>query len=393
MGVYQLGVPINIVQEFFAVDPLTEVSTPADPTTVTFTVQAPDGTETVYVSGIDPEVSNPQVGVYVLTLDPPTPPGNWLWRAEGTGAVVAADEGTFDVLESGVLTPTIDQPTLGPCSSWIAGDDVAACADAAVGSSDYLLDTVAYEASMALYEISGRIFTGLCTKKVRPCADPCSCFGYAPSYGGAWYWGNWGASGWAWRNESCGDTCGCGSLSRVKLSGYPVREIVEVKIDGTVLAAVDPTGGWPTYRLDQWRYLTRMADPGPPVKQLAWPSCQNLALSDNQPGTFSITYRHGVEPPQLGRDAAAQLAWQIWLSCPGNSEAGDCVLPSGVTRIDRQGISVERSLLTAWFDPSQPSGMPAVDLFLRSYWRTRVGRRPAVWSPDVQRFARREGAL
>src|SRR5438128_508567 len=80
---------------------------------------------------------------------------------------------------------------------------------------------------------------------------------------------------------------GCGCLSTVRLSGYPVREVSEVKIDGDV---VDPS----EYRLDGWQDLVRMDDPGPPVRKRRWPHSQNLALDDDQPNTFSVTYSHGV---------------------------------------------------------------------------------------------------
>lgn len=242
---------------------------------------------------------------------------------------------------------------------------------------------------MALYEISGRQFTGVCERTVRPCRDACGCWGVASGLG-PWAWGGtaWGYPliG-AWVNE-CGDRCGCGSLSRVRLAGYPVREILEVLIDGVVLDPLDVNGN-PNYRLDGWRWLVRMDDPGPPVVKRRWPSCQNLSLDDTEAGTFSVTYEWGVSPPQLGIDAAAELACQLYLAC-GGSEA--CDLPAGVTRVVRQGVEIDRQLLANWFDPTKATGLVHVDLFLRAYWRTRAQRRPAVYSPDVAAYARRVGA-
>lgn len=394
MAVFQRGVPIFIVQEFSSIDPLTEVATSTTPATATFTVQNPEGVEVVYELGVDSEITNPQVGVLVLTLAPPDPPGTWLYRCDADGAGGPwADEGSFDVLESGVLAPVQDQPNLGPCVTWINGEDVARCSPGGghVGSDTHLLDVFAIEASMALYEIAGRQFTGLCQRKVRPCAEACGCWGTWPI--GQWGWGSGpGGIGSGWRNE-CGDRCGCSQLSEIKLAGYPIREILEVKIGGDVLAAADPDGGWKTYRLDRRRYLVRLNDPGPPVRRLSWPGCQNLALNDDQPGTFSITYSCGVDPPQLGRDAAAAIAWQLYLACPGVSAPGECAIPAGVTRLERQGVTIERELLATWLDPTKgDTGLPAVDLFLHAYWGSKQrGRRPAVWSPDTRGFARREG--
>ncbi|MFL5309679.1 MAG: hypothetical protein ACJ79H_04405 [Myxococcales bacterium] len=245
------------------------------------------------------------------------------------------------------------------------------------GGPDPLLDVMALEASMALFEISGRQFTGLCGPvTVRPCRGSCGCWGSAAA--GPWYWSSapygfgWA---WGWRNE-CGDRCGCEPMSRVKLAGYPVREIVEVKIDGVV---VDPA----SYRLDRWRYLTRMDDPGPPVVRRHWPSCQNMSLEDDQPGTFSVSYRYGVDPPQLGRDAAAELGCQLYLQC---ADSDSCLLPEGTTKVDREGITIERGLLANWFDPTKPTGLPRLDTFLKAYWATRGRRRPMTFSPDVPPF-------
>lgn len=282
---------------------------------------------------------------------------------------------------------SVPGPTLGPCSSWISGADVKACCRGAADVEDHLLDAVAIEASMALFEISGRQFPGLCAQTVRPNRTDCGCWGVSISSGLPWFWssGALGWNGWGWWNEN-GDRRGCQPLSEVRLSGYPVRAITAVKIDGVVLPPLDDNGN-PNYRLDQWRNLVRMADPGPPYQQRFWPSCQNLDLDDDQPGTFSVSYEYGVDPPQLGRDAAATLACQLWAQCNGQA----CALPTGATKVTRQGVSVDRDLLASWFDPKGNSGLVQVDLFLAAYWRKQATRRSAVWSPDVQPFAKRVG--
>lgn len=279
-------------------------------------------------------------------------------------------------------------PTPGPCTPWITADDVPNCCT--IQADADALAVVAEEASVALFEISGRQFTGLCTNVVRPCRQMCDCWGGIAA-GLPWYWGagsSWPAAwaGWggAWGNE-CGERCGCGQLSTVLLSGYPVREIVEVLIDGQT---VDPDG----YRLDGWNTLVRMADPGPPVVDQSWPACQNLALNADQPGTFQITYRYGIDVPALGRRAACQLACQLLAACPGTPAQASGTLPQGVVSIDRQGVKVERSLLANWFDPKKPTGLTAVDMFLRAHWAGRQQRRSAIFSPDIARFARQVGS-
>lgn len=287
---------------------------------------------------------------------------------------------------------SVPGPTLGPCEAWIDGDDVAACCSEFSAGSDSaaLLALVAMEASMALYEISGARFNGLCRRTVRPCATGTDCWGSGVPIGGmgSWYW-VWGGGigGWAWRNED-GPLCGCKPVSTVMLAGYPVREITEVKIGGEVLPPLDDNGNR-NYRLDEdWTTLTRMDDPGPPLVQRKWPTCQNLALDDTELGTFSISYRWGVDPPELARRAAAQIACQLLLSCGGSD---DCLLDDGVTRVERQGVIIDRQLLAGFFDPTKPTGLTSVDLFLKAYGTAGGSRPPAVWSPGNPQYARRLG--
>lgn len=280
---------------------------------------------------------------------------------------------------------------IGPCSPWVDAIDVAACcglSEDCDGDAMAALAAVATEASLALYEISGRIFTGLCESVVRPARQPCGCWGQSESMGlGPWAWIG-GAYGGGWWTNECGDRIGCTPTSYVRLAGYPVRQITQILIDGVIIpqvAGLDAGDGihFGGYRLDRHRRLTRLSIPGPPVVAQTWPSCQDMTLADTQPGTFSITYVHGVDPPLLAKQAAAQLACQLFLSCGSD---GECVLPAGVTRVDRQGITVERSLLANWFNPLQSTGLVALDLFLHTYWGKRSGRRPAVFSPDLQAY-------
>lgn len=288
---------------------------------------------------------------------------------------------------------TGDVPVLGPCETWVSAAEVSACCAAAgAGSDPSVLDASAVAASQVLFELSGRQFTGQCENTgYRPFSDGCGCWDWllspmspgAPQVAwGSFGWGLWGGS-WGWGWDGCGSNAwGCGALSRARLPGYPVTEITEVKIDGDV---VDPTG----YRLDSWKYLTRLADPTT-LEPRFWPSCQRLDLDDDQVGTWSISYLAGVAPPPLGISAAAQLACQVYLSCSGNAS---CDLPAGVTRIDRQGITIERAPFLAWGlkSGSWATGLALVDLFLSTYNPAGLRRRSAIWSPDLAPYAERIG--
>lgn len=394
MNTYTRGTPVNLVERFYAVDPLTEDGTLADPTDVVFTILSPDNDETTYTYGVDPEVSKLAVGVYLCELGAELPTGTYSYRCDGTGALVASSEGAFDVIPSGVLTPdapTVAQP--GPCSAWIEGADVLKNGPPIGGITDdnaWQLDTVAYVACDILYSLSGRQFPGVCTRTVRPTVDTCACFGFSPAAGlGWWYWTPmwWGgAYSWFWQNE-CGDRAGCGTTSTVPLAGYPVRQILEVRIDGDVLPLLDDNGN-PNYRLDLRRNLVRMNDPSTdPATPRRWPICQNMALDDTQPGTFSVTYTWGADVPALGRLAAIQMARELWNSLNGDT----CKLPSKVTKVTRQGVSMERVVPIADMLRGGSTGIPTVDAFIATYNPSKRKMRSAVFSPDVRQYARKVG--
>lgn len=389
MGAYPRGTAINLVEEFWTIDPVTEVATLADPTTVTFEVASPDGTVVQYVFGVDGNVTNPSVGVYVCALDPP-PPGTYTYRVVGTGAVQAeSGDKTFLVTDSSIDPVPETVPELGPCQPWITGDDVAACgADLGVGSDFWLLDNVAQQGSALAWELSGRKYPGLCVRTVRPCSSACEWGSIAAGTRISWmssFWnGGWG--GWGWYDDYGSLRCGCSGLSTVKLSGYPVREILSVTIDGVVLAAVDADGN-PNYRLDNRRDLVRMDTPGTPVVKNYWPSCQNLALASTEAGTFEVSYRWGMEPPPLGKAAAAALARELYLACTGSK----CSLPTRVTKVVRQGVTLEKIVSTANLFRTGSTGIQLLDAFLAFANPTKMRRRPAVFSPDVQKYAKKVG--
>lgn len=321
-------------------------------------------------------------GVYVWNV--PFAPG-----ALGQYTIIWSLDGTYDfetvatedlvvvpvsvIAPSPIPSPDSEPATVGPCTSWLTGAEVADCCSAAVadvGTFTSLLDDAADAASQILYELSGRQFAGLCSREgVRPCHGDCGCGGFQVlSRGhivGGYPYGDCG-----------GRSCWCQDLSRVKLAGY-VREVTQVKLDGVVLDAS-------VYRVDEHRYLTRV-DGG------RWPSCSNGALADTEEGTFSVSYTFGRTPPLAAIDAAAALACQIYLQCSGSG--ADCDIPTGATRITRQGITIERALFT--LDAATGSwrtGVTAVDYFLNTYNRRGLARRAVFASPGSRgRYARPVG--
>lgn len=377
---YQQGNPVNLIATFLV------GTTPTDPTTVTFKVRDPLGVVTSYVYLIDGNVTKLAVGEYQLAYGLPPDAGQYHYEAVGTGACESTMPGEFFVIPSSVDVPAeAPGPVLGPGLTWINGEDLANCAGFDPTAAPQDADAAAIEASMVLYEMSGRQFAGrVGPVTVRPIWNG-SCWGAGDwSYGGyIWMWLD-GLGGYSWAGDQAGLT-DYGMLSRVKLSGYPVREITQIKINGEILPATYDDSA-PTRRLDQWRFLTRMDNPDEPSLQKQWPTAQDLALDDDQPNTFSISYTYGVDPPVAGINAARQLACQILLALDGQ----DCQLPTGVTKITGNGVTMDRGILLGWGrDPKTGiwnTGLTLVDLFLNTYNPMRLRRRPAIIG-DATRYA------
>jgi hypothetical protein len=244
-----------------------------------------------------------------------------------------------------------------PCQPWITAEDVADCCGITAGSENTeALEAAADNASAILFQLTGNRYTGTCERTVRPVGlDYC----------------------WAPRLHRL-DTH---RLSQVKLAGY-VTSIVQVLIGPDVL---DPAG----YRIDDHRFLTRMADADGTRQR--WPINPRLDLPIGDEGTFAITYEHGLAPPGAGISAATALACELYKACPapGDSGLGECKLPSGAKRIVRQGVTVELVSALAAMLRTGSTGLTSVDAFLATYATT--SRKAAIWSPDIRPFARPEG--
>ena len=318
-------------------------------------------------------------GVYSWNV--PAAPGTL-----GQYTVVASPDGTWDpdtntapddivvVASSAAPFPPIPPPDeggiqTGPCTAWVTGDDVAACCDVE-SSSGALFDDAADQASQALFELSGRQFAGLCSRTVRPPCDACWC-GYQILSRG-YVIGPWDYGYPLYLCDSCLIAC---APSAVKLAGYPVREITQVKIDGDIVDAAD-------YNIMNYRYLVRRDD-------MRWPVAQDLTQPDTEDSTFSITYTYGASPPLLGIQAAAQLGCELYSACT----TGECKLPAGTTRVIQQNVVVEKLAFTQWAYQGNrwQTGLPLVDMFLNAYNPAGLNRRPTIWAPGKRQYAQAWG--
>lgn len=311
-------------------------------------------------------------GFYQGTLTAPAPLGQYsiAWSDDGSFSenhtyvddLTVVEAGSGDALPP--ITPIGPGPgaRMGPCNAWTDVDDVAACCDVEAGSDPEVFDAVATAASQVLYELSGRRWLGTCDQTVRPCATRGAC-GFQVLSRGHVVEGDY-----SWNGSDWGIPCGCQPLSQVRLAGYPVREIVEVKIDGVVLDASE-------YDLHDWRWLVRKNGE-------AWPACQRLDMDDDEDGTWSVRYTYGQNPPWIGQMAARELACELYKACDTSGEV-ECALPEGVTRVVRQGVVIERLAFTAWGrqEGAWRTGLPLVDTFLNAFNPAGIQRRPVLHTP------------
>lgn len=254
-----------------------------------------------------------------------------------------------------------------PCEPW----DVRWCADCDLSTTSAVVTGFAVEAATEiLWALTGRQF-GLCTiSNLRPCRRECPelvAYNAYPSWPmTGWTYPQPWLEGGQWFNLTCGQCggdCSCTSISEFVLPG-PVHDIIEIKIDGTVL----PTG---SYRLDNQRIVVRI-DGG------TWPLCNDLSLNDGV-GTWIVSAHFGNEPPALADLAIGELAYEIIKACTNQS---GCRLPTRMmTSLARQGVSM------TFPDPASLTeagllGLDFCDFLIRSFNPSHLPMASGIFSPD-----------
>ena len=298
-------------------------------------------------------------GSYVLTA---TPVDNTTWfalavvlshppTAPGGGAPPAAERVLLDFVrwapdpEPAPIIPSCVpwQPDYSCCEGW-ADLDLALQARAT---------TLAWATLQGLS--GGQV--GNCPVTVRPClTPPCSVC----NPGGTWLRpfirdGNW-------YNAICGrDPCSCERLCEVVTPGL-VAELVSVVLDGVEV-------GLENFRVDNGNRIVR-------TDGECWPSCQDMNLALDQPGTLGIEYVPGIVPDAAGLWAAGVLACEFSKACSGLK----CRLPTGVSTISRQGVVMT---ISSGMFPNGMTGIREVDAYLSAINPHALRTPPMVWSPDV----------
>lgn len=171
--------------------------------------------------------------------------------------------------------------------------------------------------------------------------------------------------GGQWYNIGCGcktDSCSCVAICEILLPGE-VAEVEKVTVDGMVL---DPE----VYRVDNGYRLVRLDG-------ACWPLCQHMEKPLTDIGTYGVTFTPGVSATNNPwvQSAAGALACEFAKASSGSA----CRLPANVTRITRQGVTMD--LATNPY-PGGLTGLREVDSLIARYNPYRLTGPSVVYSPD-----------
>jgi len=255
--------------------------------------------------------------------------------------------------------PVVPDPSTDPSTGW--APDLTCCSD----WSGYDPAVQARAITLAvgtLWALTGRRF-GYTTVTARPCNYPEKLPLYQTypvniinpwGTDGGQYYGPYIING-EWHNAGCAGIQCCQYQCGFPLDG-PVNSVTQVSIAGTVLT---PTA----YSVDNG-YILRRLDGD------CWPFCTD---------TFLVTYQRGVAVPPILNIAAGLLACEYAKACANQ----DCALPSRITSLTRQGVSVdfEDPKLFADLGVTQVAEVDRIVALINPHGITEA---PVVMSPDTQ---------
>lgn len=209
-----------------------------------------------------------------------------------------------------------------------------------------------------LWALTGRAYA-LCPVEARPC-PPGTHFPRGLSLEPGPGWGPVIESG-VIRNVTDVLSMACDRTGGVVLPG-PVSRLLGMTVDGEDIAVES---------------LVRRGDVIHRAAGQAWPD-QDLTMPSGAPGTWSVRYLWGKEPPAGAAYVVAVLAREFYAAATG----GKCQLPRRTQSIQRQGVSVNM------VDPSDiyasgATGLSEVDLWIRAHNPYKLAESATVWSPDM----------
>lgn len=224
----------------------------------------------------------------------------------------------------------------GPCQPYADASKTPACPcdglDLNLEPDRILWERMIDHATRRLFRATDGRFRGCCTATIRPMGRRCS-----PGLGRAWasdlsiersWWpslpmlAGFEDNGMPLFVNCWADTCDGSRLETIRLPWLPVRDVLEVKVNGEPL---DESA----YRLLPGTNVLARVDGQP------WPTQQNQALEDTEVGTWSVTFRHGMDLPSDAQDLVTGFACELAKRCRNVA----CSLPDGLKVLSRPGIT------------------------------------------------------
>lgn len=305
---------------------------PTNPTAIALTITKPSGTVVSKAKADMHQGATTDVWIYDQTVDQ-----LGAWRVHAVGTV-----GTDTVTQDDVfLVGAGSEPSTGPCEPWTSWDAVAACgpaslSDVSPSQREYAVDV----ASEILYNLSGRVYPGICTVTRSLCLSCRTCL---PA------------------------TCGCEPVNGYYVDlgiAAPVWGAWDVIADGVTLPAS-------AYTVHDRRYLVR-------TDGELWPVTGNGQTSLMDPNTFRATWAYGRKVPVGGQQAAQLFVTEIAKLCVGDAS---CQIPQRVTNVNREGMSFTILDSMKMIEEGR-TGIALIDLWLVS---DKVGRKskPRIFAPGA----------
>jgi hypothetical protein len=231
--------------------------------------------------------------------------------------------------------------------------------------SDELQEAAMEYGALVVWAATGRRF-GLCERTIRPCGrtSNTNVNGYYWAEG-AWFPYIFNGQ---WRNcAGCAMSFGCCSCEpscQVWLPP-PVYSIPATGITiGDTIYNIEDIG-----RVDDSQWLVRTDGD-------CWPQCQDYN-DDTSDSFFQVTYFRGQPVPNILLRAAGEVACEYARACSG----ADCRLPSRVTSISRQGVSVSMTDVEVLLRDGL-TGITTVDQVILKFNPYRLVSKMNIASPD-----------
>jgi hypothetical protein len=221
--------------------------------------------------------------------------------------------------------------------------DKCPMASGASEDDDEVIDAVE-DASLILYYLTGRQFNGTGQTTITP-----------PTY--------------------C-DACG---PYRINLGLWPVTDIIAIREDGVDQDVTD-------YHIDVFQYLVKDNGEAFPRWGNWYAASGDVDDDDASRGgfVFEVTVEHGIPAPRLLKRATRALACSLY----ADSIGGECELPSRVTSLSRNGMSMEIQDFNELLQ-NGGVGIYEVDLAVRVFNPSGLQSPSFVWTPDLYRGTKR----